>query len=48
VSDGLRGVSFSRRLRVLDRVRFDRVAAGERRVLLVRGEDRLRERLREL
>jgi len=49
VNDGRRGVSFSRRLRVVDFVlRFVRVLPDERRALLVRGLDRLRERLREL
>ena len=58
VNDGCLGVSFSRRVRLVDRVerfervdpveRLDRVPPDERRALLVRGLDRLPERLREL
>jgi len=58
VSDGCLGVSFSRRVRLAELVeRFervdpveplDRVPPDERRALLVRGLDRLPERLREL
>lgn len=49
MNDGFLGVSFSRRVRLGERlVRLERVPPDERRALLVRGLDRLPERLREL